>query len=112
MNGSFVSPLLLVLLAAAVTFMWRALGVFLASRIDTESSLFRWIACVSYATVAGLIARMAVLPTGDLAATPLALRIGAVAIGFAVFFLTKRNLLLGAAAGAAGFATGLVLLTH
>lgn len=110
MSAAAVSPLVLVLLAAAVTFLWRGLGAALASRIDTEGALFRWIACVSYATVAGLISRMAVLPTGDLAETPLVLRVGAVAVGFAVFFLAKRNLLLGAAAGAASFAGGLLLL--
>ncbi|UUX51057.1 AzlD domain-containing protein [Nisaea acidiphila] len=110
MSSLAVTPLVLVLLSAAVTFLWRGLGAALASRIDTEGTLFRWIACVSYATVAGLISRMTVLPTGEIAETPLALRLGAVAIGFAVFFLAKRNLLLGAAAGAASFASGLILL--
>ncbi|MBO6560134.1 MAG: AzlD domain-containing protein [Nisaea sp.] len=110
MSGTAITPLALVLLAASVTFLWRALGAVLASKIDTEGALFRWIACVSYATVAGLISRMAVLPTGELAETPLALRLGAVAIGFAVYFLARRNLLLAAAAGAASFAGGLALL--
>ncbi|WP_193188344.1 AzlD domain-containing protein [Nisaea sediminum] len=110
MSGTAITPLALVLLAASVTFLWRALGALLASKIDTEGALFRWIACVSYATVAGLISRMAVLPTGDLAETPLVLRLGAVAIGFAVYFLARRNLLLAAAAGAASFAGGLAFL--
>lgn len=111
MSAAAISPLALVLLAASVTFIWRVLGALLASKIDTDGALFRWIGCVSYATVAGLISRMATLPTGDLADTPMALRLGAVAIGFAVFFLAKRNLLLGAAAGAGCFAAGLAFLT-
>jgi len=110
MSGTAISPLALILMAAAVTFVWRALGALLASKIDTEGALFRWIACVSYATVAGLISRMAVLPTGDLAETPLALRLGAIALGFAVYFLAGRNLLLAAAAGALSFGGGLALL--
>ncbi|MEQ8333830.1 AzlD domain-containing protein [Nisaea sp.] len=110
MSAAAIPPLMLVLLAAAVTFIWRGLGALLASKIDTDGALFRWIGCVSYATVAGLISRMAVLPTGDLADTPLWLRLGAVAVGFAVFFLAKRNLLLGAAAGAGSFAAGLFFL--
>jgi len=110
MSAAAISPLALVLLAASVTFIWRVLGALLASKIDTDGALFRWIGCVSYATVAGLISRMAILPTGDLADTPLALRLGAVTIGFAVFFLAKRNLLLGAAVGAGCFAAGLLLL--
>ncbi|WP_028467335.1 AzlD domain-containing protein [Nisaea denitrificans] len=111
MSTAAVSPLALVLLAASVTFIWRVLGALLASKIDTDGALFRWIGCVSYATVAGLISRMAILPTGDLADTPLMLRVGAVAIGFAVFFLAKRNLLLGAAFGAGCFAGGLAILS-
>ena len=112
MSAAAISPLALVLLAAAVTFLWRALGAILASKIDTDGAMFRWITCVSYATVAGLISRMAILPTGDLADSPLFLRIGAIVIGFVVFFLAKRNLLLGAASGAGFFASGLAFLAQ
>lgn len=110
MSAAALSPLAIVLLAAAATFIWRALGALLASRIDTDGALFRWIGCVSYAMVAGLISRMVVLPTGEVGATPLALRLGAVAVGFAVFFLARRSAMAGAAAGAATFAAGLWLL--
>lgn len=90
---------LAVLVSVAVTYLPRALGVFLSGRIDAESPLFEWIACVAYAILAALVARMLVLPTGPLAHTALATRMVGVAVAIAVFFLAKRALLLGCLAG-------------
>src|SRR5262245_26952521 len=85
----------------AVTYVWRGAGVVLGSRIDFESAAFRWIAAVAYAMLAGLIARMILLPQGGLAETPLWNRLGATAVALLVFFLAKRNSLLAVLAGAA-----------
>ncbi len=101
-------PVLVILLGGLVTYVWRALGVSLSGRIDPDGPLFAWTACVAYALLAGLIARMILLPRGDLAETATLDRLGAAAIALAVFFLmTRRNML---AAVAAGSGT-LVLLT-
>lgn len=89
------------LLAAgiAVTYLWRGLGVALAARIDPAGSTFHWITCVSYAMLAGLVARMIVLPIGALEATPLIDRVAALALGFVAFYLCRRNYLPGVAVG-------------
>lgn len=92
---------LLLLGAFAVTYAWRGLGVVLGGRIRLDGPLFRWVAAVAYAMLAGLIARMIVLPLGPLAETPLAYRLLAAGVALAAFFLTRRNTLLGVAAGAA-----------
>jgi branched-subunit amino acid transport protein len=47
---------LIVLACAAATFVWRALGVLVARRIDANGAFFRWVTCVSYAMVAGVLA--------------------------------------------------------
>ena len=76
-------PWLVVLTGAVVTYLPRALGVLLSGRIDAESPLFDWIACVAYAILAALVARMIVLPSGPLVETALATRlagIGALAL--------------------------------
>ena len=90
---------LLLLLSIAGTYLWRGLGVVLSARIDPEGATFQWVSCVSYAMLAGLIARMTVLPIGGLAATPLADRLIAMALAFAVFFVLGRRVLPGVAAG-------------
>lgn len=94
--------------AAAATYFWRWLGVLLAGRLNPNSALVSWVGAVAYAMLAGLIARIIVLPIGPLATTSTAARLGATAIAVALFYLTRRNLILGVAAGG----VALVLLTQ
>jgi branched-subunit amino acid transport protein len=87
---------------ALLTYAWRGAGVLISGKIDAESEMFAWISCVAYAMIAGLIARMLLLPTGTLAETTLAERAGGSAAALiAYFWLTERNLFVGVAAGAA-----------
>lgn len=96
---AFWWPFVVILAGAAATYVWRGLGVALSGRIDPGGRAFEWAACIAYALVAALVARMIVLPTGLLADTPLADRLGAAALAFAVFFLAKRNMLWGVGLG-------------
>ena len=88
-----------VLACGLATFLWRFLGVLVARRIDADGALVRWITCVSYAMVAGLIFRMLVMPESELAEVSLAQRVGAVAIAFGAYFLFRRRLVAGVVAG-------------
>lgn len=90
--------------AGAATYAWRALGVALARRIDPGSAVFEWIGCVSYAMLAGLIARMLVMPAGALADTPLGDRMVATVAAFALFYLAGRSLLIATFGGVGLFA--------
>ncbi|MCW5604586.1 MAG: AzlD domain-containing protein [Burkholderiales bacterium] len=90
---------LLVLACAAGTYLWRGLGVLLSGRIRVDSELFNWVACVAYAMVAGLIARIIVMPSGMLAQSLLADRLLACAVALAMFYLCRRNLFVGVCAG-------------
>jgi branched-subunit amino acid transport protein len=90
---------LIVLACGAATFVWRALGVLVAQRIDANGAFFRWITCVSYAMVAGLIFRMIIMPESELANVSLPVRVAAVALAFGAYFLFKRRLVAGVLAG-------------
>ncbi|MGI9301770.1 MAG: AzlD domain-containing protein, partial [Gammaproteobacteria bacterium] len=90
----------LVLACTAATFVWRALGVAFAARIDTDGAVFQWVTCVSYAMVAALVSRITLLPAGALAETPLLTRLLAMGVGFAVYFLCGRSLLPAIISGA------------
>jgi branched-subunit amino acid transport protein len=99
---------LAILVGALVTYAWRGLGVLLSGRIDPDGPLFAWTACVAYALLAALIARMIVLPRGDLADTLALDRLLAAGAALLCFFgLTRRNVLISVAAGSGT----LVLLT-
>jgi branched-subunit amino acid transport protein len=89
----------IVLACGAATFVWRALGVLVTRRIDANGAFFRWITCVSYAMVAGLIFRMLVMPESELANVSLPIRMTAVATAFAAYFLFNRRLVAGVLAG-------------
>jgi len=96
--------------AAVVTYAWRGLGVLLAGRIDPSGPVFRWVACVAYALLAGLIARMILLPIGPLQDAPFAARLAGTGLGLAVFLMAGRNILAGLAAGVAGLVAAAALL--
>ena len=89
--------------AVAVSYFWRALGVAVSGRLDPHGDLFLWVQCVAYAMLAGLVSRMAFFPAGALGGTELGLRLGALALALLAFFLARRNLLVGIAAGVGAF---------
>ena len=98
-----LNPWLMLVGAAGVTFLMRALGVVASGRLDVNGALFDWIRCVAYGLLAALISRMVFFPTGGLAETPLWARLVAVALTLAVFYATRRNLFFGTASGFAVF---------
>ena len=92
---------LLVLASGAATYAWRGFGVLLSGRIATDGELFRWLTCVAYAMIAGLTARIIVLPSGTLAASALADRLLACAVALLAYYACRKNLFAGVSAGAA-----------
>lgn len=83
----------LLILVSLATYIWRAGGVVIAARIDPNGALSQWFACVAYGMLAGLISRIMLMPIGILAETPLADRLAALAAGFVLFWIFRRNLL-------------------
>jgi len=102
-NAQTWSPLVLAFMAAAATYLWRAIGTTIAAKIDPDSDLFQWIACVAYGLFAGLIARIIVFPVGVLEQSAMIDRLGAMVIGFIIFFLTRRNIFAATFSAAGAF---------
>lgn len=90
---------LLVLACAFGTYVWRGVGVLLSGRIRVDSELFKWVACVAYAMVAGLISRIVLMPGGMLGHTLLAERLAACALALGAYYLSRRNLLVAVGVG-------------
>ncbi len=92
---------LLLAACGAATYLWRGPGVLLSAGVDPRSRGFTWTACVAYAIIAGVVSRMLVMPTGELAEiTPDERVIGGAAALATYFWMTKRNLFAGTLAGA------------
>ena len=93
-HGS-ASYLLLFVAGFCATQPWRFLGVMLSRNVAEDAEILVWVRAVSTALVAGLVTRMVLLPAGALAAVPLEIRLGAFALGLAVYHLTGRGYLIG-----------------
>ena len=79
---------------------WRYLGVFLSRGVKEDAEILVWVRAVSTALVAGLVARMVLLPAGALASVPLGVRLGAFLLGVCVYFLARKSLAVGVFSGA------------
>jgi hypothetical protein len=95
-------PFLVIAVAGYLaTDIWRWLGVLTATHLDETSAILRWVRAVSTALVAGRVARIVLFPVGAMALAPLAGRVGALAVGVAVYALFRRNVFFGILAGEA-----------
>lgn len=92
-----------VLVGALGTFIWRVLGVGVAKRVAPDSALFMWIGCVAYALVAGLMARVLLMPGGDTSVEPMIWRGAAFAFGLAVWYWRGKSVPLGLLAGVSAY---------
>jgi branched-subunit amino acid transport protein len=90
---------LLVAACAVATYVWRGLGVALSGRIAVQSELFNWLACVAYAMIAGLVARIVMMPSGIAQQSLLHERLIACVLALAVFYVTRRNYFLAVGSG-------------
>jgi hypothetical protein len=89
-------PFLFILLAGwLVTDFWRFLGVYFGGRISADSELLVLARAVATALVAAVLGNLVVFPTGILADTPLIVRIGTVALGFAAYLASGRRVIVG-----------------
>jgi len=91
--------LLLILVGFLPNEVWRALGLVLARGLNEDSQIVVWSRAVATAILAGVIAKLILFSSGELANVPLALRVGAAAAGFAAFLLIRRSVFAGVLVG-------------
>lgn len=95
-------PFLFILLAGWLpTDIWRFMGVYFAGHVSEESPFLVFARTLATALVAAVIAKLVLYPEGALAGSPLALRLSAMAIGFAVYATMGRKVYRGVIAGEA-----------
>jgi hypothetical protein len=108
LDDGFGGFLVLALVGVLAHEPWRWLGLVIGVRIDPDGALFRWVRAVSNALVAALVARLLFFPVGVLADTSMALRLGALALGIAAFYVGGQRLAVGVLIGCAGLYAGLL----
>lgn len=97
-NDAWWWPYLFILVAGWLpTDVWRFLGVALGGRMEEGSDLLVLVRAVATALVAAVVGNLIVFPGGALAATPLALRVGSAAVGFAAYLAGGKRMIVGIA---------------
>ena len=86
------SVLITILVTSFATYLSRFLGVLSAEKIKETSKIFRWFNCLAYSTLAALIARIVIFPSGSLSEVDYSIRFIVVILSVAIFYLTKKNL--------------------
>ena len=58
--------LIVIIVTSIATYLSRFLGVLSSEKIKETSKIFRWFNCLAYSTLAALIARIVIFPSGTL----------------------------------------------
>ena len=81
-----------ILVTSLATFSSRFLGVLTSEKIKENSKIFRWFNCLAYSTLAALIARIIIFPSGALAEVDYLVRFIVIFVSISIFYFTKKNL--------------------
>ena len=84
--------IIVIFVTSLATYLSRFLGVVSAEKIKETSKMFRWFNCLAYSTLAALIARIIIFPSGSLSEVDYSIRFIIVFLSIMVFYLTKKNL--------------------
>ncbi len=82
------SVVLAILVTSLATFSSRFLGVLTSEKIKENSKIFRWFNCLAYSTLAALIARIVIFPSGTLSEVDYFIRFIAIISSILIFYLT------------------------
>ena len=86
------SVALAILVTSLATFSSRLFGVITSEKIKENSKIFRWFNCLAYSTLAALIARIIIFPSGALAEVDYLVRFIVILVSISIFYFTKKNL--------------------
>ena len=83
---------IVIIVTSFATYLSRFLGVVSAEKIKETSKMFRWFNCLAYSTLAALIARIVIFPSGLLSEIDYIVRLIVIILSIGLFFITKKNL--------------------
>ena len=84
--------ILIILVTSLATYLSRFLGVISSEKIKENSKVFKWFNCLAYSTLAALIARMVIFPSGLLSEVHYLTRLIVIITSIVIFYSTNKNL--------------------
>lgn len=105
-DGASAPYVLLIVFGVLPSLFWKLAGAFVAHGMDEDSEILVWVRTVATTLLAGVACKLVLTPSGALAAAPIWLRFGAMALGLLVWRLAGRSIVAGIAAGEAMLMAG------
>ena len=87
-----ISIVLAIFVTSFATYLSRFLGVVSSEKIKEKSKIFKWFNCLAYSTLAALITRILIFPSGVMSEVDYLIRFIVVFISVLIFYFTKKNL--------------------
>tara|TARA_B100001245_G_scaffold101518_1_gene73923 strand:+ start:889 stop:1215 length:327 start_codon:yes stop_codon:yes gene_type:complete len=87
-----ISIVLVILVTSFATYLSRFLGVVSSEKIKEKSKIFKWFNCLAYSTLAALITRILIFPSGVMSEVDYLIRLIVISISVLIFYFTKKNL--------------------
>ncbi len=81
-----------IIITSLATYLSRFLGVLSSEKIRETSKIFRWFNCLAYSTLAALIARIIIFPSGSLSEVDYLIRFIVIILSLTIFYLSRKNL--------------------
>ncbi len=106
-------PYVFILIAGALaTNFWRWFGVLAGGLLKEDSEGIVWVRAVAVAMAGAVIGNLVIFPSGALTATPMPLRVAALAAGWLAFRFAGRSILLGVLVGEAALVASSLLFAR
>ena len=104
--------LMLILVGFLPNEVWRVFGLVMARGLNEGSELVIWSRAVATAILAGVIAKLIMFSTGELAGIPVQVRVGAAVCAIIAYAVMKRSVFARVIAGEAALLLGGYLFAH
>ena len=104
--------LVLILVGFLPNEIWRLVGLLTARGLNEDSQVVIWSRTVATALLAGVIAKLILFSSGELASIPLLVRVGAAACAFAGYFISRRSVFAGVLTGETALLLGGFIFIH
>ena len=83
-----------IIITSLATFISRFFGAITSEKVSVKSKTFQWFNCVAYSTLAALLGRMIIFPSGILSSSELGIRLIVLTSCILIYLFTKKNLVI------------------
>ena len=85
-----INILFAIIVTSLATYSSRLFGVLTSEKINENSKIYRWFNCLAYSTLAALISKIVIFPSGILIETSYLLRFIVIITSILIFYFSKR----------------------